>query len=368
MSKKYTIEYMKELASKKNGKCLSEEYKNVFEYLLWECEKKHKWKTAAKSILNGSWCGNCAGHPVLDIAYCQEIAAKNGGKLLSNIYKDTKTKYNWECSEGHIFAATLDSVKYSKFWCKKCGGRENLTIESLQETAAKSGGKCLSIEYKGVGSYYDWECKYGHVWNAIGQNIRRGLWCPDCRGISMRNSIEDAIRLAETNEGKFLSKEYIKSDTKYLWQCKNNHTFEMSYHIVDSGSWCQYCVESKMERICRITFESIFMEKFIKIRPKWLIGFKNRSLELDGYCEKLNLAFEFNGMQHYKVIESFSMTEESLKEQQLRDKLKIQLCKENGTKLIIIKQEKDHMSQKEIYKSIILELEKESLIKIESVF
>ena len=363
MPKKHTIEYMRELAAKKNGKCLSSEYNSVKEKLWWQCEENHKWEANPSNIIDGNWCRDCVGHPILDVAHCQSIASEKGGLFLSDTYKNRKVEYNWQCSEGHIFTANLNSIKYKNFWCKKCSGREDLTIESLQESAAKLGGRCLSTEYIGVMEFYNWECGKGHTWNAIACNVRYGFWCMDCRNLSNRNTIEDAIKLAAFNEGKFLSNEYITSDIKYLWSCKNNHTFDMTYSSVNSGHWCIYCAESNYERISRLVFESIFAISFIKFRPKWLMGLKGRPLELDGYCEDLNLAFEFNGIQHYKVIENWGMTEESLKEQQIRDNLKIQLCKENNVKLIIIKQEKDYMPFKAIRIEIIRLLEEENLIE-----
>lgn len=92
---------------------------------------------------------------------------------------------------------------------------------------------------------------------------------------------------------------------------------------------------SKYEEICREIFESIFNKKFPTIRPHFL---KNPAtgcnLELDGYCKELKLAFEYNGDQHYKVVDSWSKC--PLDEIQARDALKNILCKQNDIILITI--------------------------------
>lgn len=65
------------------------------------------------------------------------------------------------------------------------------------------------------------------------------------------------------------------------------------------------------EEISRGYFEYIFEgKKFIKSRPKWLKSPKNHSIELDGYCSELKLAFEYNGVQHYKFVPRFHKTME----------------------------------------------------------
>jgi len=81
--------------------------------------------------------------------------------------------------------------------------------------------------------------------------------------------------------------------------------------------------------------ESLFKEKFPKTRPKWLVNDDGNRLELDGYCERLNIAFEHNGNQHYQKVD-FLKTD--LSAIQKSDRIKKELCDIYGIKLIIIPQ------------------------------
>jgi len=60
----------------------------------------------------------------------------------------------------------------------------------------------------------------------------------------------------------------------------------------------------------------------------------NYPLELDGYNEELNLAFEYDGEYHYKKHHKGS--EKTFQDQKKRDKLKTKICKEKGVILIRI--------------------------------
>ena len=79
-------------------------------------------------------------------------------------------------------------------------------------------------------------------------------------------------------------------------------------------------------------------EAFEPIRPDWLKGPLGRNYELDGYSERLNLAFEYNGIQHAIHSEFFHGGGDdgmrAFEAQQERDRLKNELCVERGVYLM----------------------------------
>ena len=79
------------------------------------------------------------------------------------------------------------------------------------------------------------------------------------------------------------------------------------------------------------------MEKFPTVRPDFLKNITNKNLELDGYCPGLNMAFEYNGHQHYIYIPHFHREgPDQFEKQQERDTKKYKICAERNIKLIII--------------------------------
>jgi len=75
------------------------------------------------------------------------------------------------------------------------------------------------------------------------------------------------------------------------------------------------------EETTRKIFEILFNVEFLKVKPKWLDG-----LELDGYCEKLNLAWENVGRQHYEFVKHIHGTQEKLNRRDEIDKMKEKNC------------------------------------------
>jgi len=93
----------------------------------------------------------------------------------------------------------------------------------------------------------------------------------------------------------------------------------------------------KYETKCRRIFENIFKTDFPKVRPSFMINDKTgKRLELDGYNEKLKLAFEYQGQQHYNFSPYFHKSQEDFAKQTYRDKRKKELCKQHDITLIEI--------------------------------
>jgi hypothetical protein len=128
-------------------------------------------------------------------------------------------------------------------------------------------------------------------------------------------------------------------------------------YIKTFNATCQNCSNKKFssEKICRYIFENTFKEKFIKTHiPVYGIG--GGKLELDGYCEKLKLAFEHNGPQHYQPKIYGVKNEENIQKKFLiqikNDQIKKDWCDKNGITLIIIKELGKYTKEKTLHKII----------------
>jgi hypothetical protein len=80
-----------------------------------------------------------------------------------------------------------------------------------------------------------------------------------------------------------------------------------------------------------LILEQTFKKPFPRTKPSFLRSSSGFLLELDGYNEEMQLAFEHHGEQHYRDIEHF---DNSLREIQRRDEEKRKLCKKSKVRLI----------------------------------
>lgn len=101
---------------------------------------------------------------------------------------------------------------------------------------------------------------------------------------------------------------------------------------------------SRGERLCKEILEEHLKRKIKpfnptkeNFRPSWLINpDTGRPLELDMYDHADRIALEYQGKQHYHIDGKFIKTQEQLDYQQKKDKVKVDICKEKGVKLIVV--------------------------------
>lgn len=153
-------------------------------------------------------------------------------------------------------------------------------------------------------------------------------------------TLEEFKNIAIERGGKCLSEKYINNSTKLKWQCADGHIWESTPARIKSGAWCPHCRMWITEEKCRFIFEKIFHHKF----PKTKSIFDDHYIELDGYCEKLKMAFEYNGRQHYKKNDFFKAI--SFSRRQEIDRFKKVQCKKKGIQLIVIPYYKASTNQK----------------------
>lgn len=178
-NEKLTIGLMQEIARSRGGECLSMEYGGWDCTLRWRCAQGHEWENRAGKIKSGQWCPTCAGKSPKGLAYLQELATKNGGACLSTIYPGMQNLATWRCAQGHEWQAKPNNVRHGN-WCPYCRGMYQ-TIEDLRAFARARGGECLSQEYRGQAKKYEWRCSDNHVWEATANSLKNGSWCPFCR-------------------------------------------------------------------------------------------------------------------------------------------------------------------------------------------
>lgn len=91
------------------------------------------------------------------------------------------------------------------------------------------------------------------------------------------------------------------------------------------------------ESECRRVAEKLTGQAFPKCRPNFLKNsITDANLELDCFCEKLGVAIEYNGRQHYEYVPHFHSSKEAFFNTRYRDEMKKRLCREHEIELIVV--------------------------------
>lgn len=263
---------------------------------------------------------------------------KELAELVSN---EILKKMNDKLQESLIILARIE---------KKMGLERKLSSETekkLKDIVKSKNGEILNISYNfmfmsNTAAYrVRLKCNMdNNVWEtSVGNIITNNTWCPKC-GKNKPLSIEVAKNIAKEHDGECLSDEYKNAATPLLWKCKNplhSSWYATLNHVKNGGTWCPMCRNYNVnEEYCRVCFTILLPgHSFENTNPSFLInpssGFP---MQLDGFCETLKLAFEYNGEQHYRDINIFSKkSSEMIKE---RDKIKYDICTEQKINLVVI--------------------------------
>ena len=253
-------------------------------------------------------------------------------------YIHTKEKVQLICPEHGEFWIAPNHFKKGK-GCIKCAGTCPKQAKIGFEKQVSVSKYEFGSEYKYIGAIEKVQLicsEHGEFWIKP-SSFKSGHGCIKCAGNCPEQAQSGLEQKISESKYKFGNKyEYINDSTKVQLICPEHGEFWIKPNDLKNGHGCAGCAGSNNENSCRDIIQELTGYNFPKRNPAFLKNPKTgRNLELDGYCEELKLAFEYDGEQHFKAVEYWG-GEEALKKTQKYDRLKNKLCKKEGINLIRI--------------------------------
>ena len=265
----------------------------------------------------------------LTIEFIRAEFAKEGYILLTTEYTNPYQKLDYICPEGkkHNISWTCWQRGHR---CSCYSNSTKLTIEFIRAEFAKEGYILLTKVYKNNRTKLEYICsspkkhKHSITWSAW----KDGGRCPYCNG-NGRPTIE-FIRAEFAKEGYILlSMIYVNNKTKLDYICSRGH-----YHSITWNDWnskkkyrCPFCSNhiSKWEKEVKNFFGELKVDYISNDRTQLINPKTNCKLELDVWFPQWNKAVECNGIYWHSKDKPVK-----------NDKIKRQLCKDQGIDLLVI--------------------------------
>lgn len=330
----------------------------------WKCVNGHIFEKTVNQVVSGEGCPICINRKVLkgynDLQTTNPELASMWDYSLNKITPTEITTtstiaYNWVCKEGHRFSKSIYRL-LSGEQCPYCSGRRAILgvndLKTLKPKIAeqwdyeKNGDKLPEEYLPNSGIYVHWKCILGHTWvsDIDSRTLHPDNWCPYCSNSRVWEGFNDL----STTHPDIASQWHTKlngelkpthvlygSNNKIWWECSVcGECWVTTVSSRTYGHGCPNCKESKGEKEIRNILKN---KNILFSSQKKFITCKNiQELPFDFYLENTNILIEFHGIQHYMEKEFFHRKEDSFKEQQKRDKIKSDWCKENTYELFIL--------------------------------
>jgi hypothetical protein len=311
MSKSLTYEYVKSYIEDRGCELLSDTYIRSKDKLHIRCICGNEdWYPKFNDFKKGILCSICGQRNAIE----KRIETMLKSNRLSETYPQISSEWH-PYKNGNLKPSDVCSSSHKKvFWlCPVCGNEYEAT--PCNRTGRKSGCSICSHEKSGkiisknhINENYNLEALFPRIAEE---------WC------------------FELNNGIIPSEVSYSSHTKYYWKCNLGHIYYAAPNCRtgNSKSKCPYCNGSSGEKIItefleRNNIEYIFQKRFDDCK-------NIKPLPFDFYLPKYLTCIEFQGLQHYKIID-FWVGVERFESQILCDSIKEEFCLNNNLKLLKI--------------------------------
>lgn len=180
MSKKLTIEFIKEQFEKENYILLSTTYVNSREKINFICSNGHQNTICWDSWRSGCRCSICSKNVFqYSFDYIKQKFKDENYTLLSNCYINANTKLKYICPNGHEHSVNWNSWKKGNR-CVYCTGNIKHTYEYVKQSFTVENYTLLSTKYNNLSSKLYYRCPNNHVHYTTFNNWNKGRRCPTC--------------------------------------------------------------------------------------------------------------------------------------------------------------------------------------------
>ena len=184
-----------------------------------------------------------------------ELAMQAVGWDPAEITFGSHLKKLWRCEEGHEWEAVVKNRTIRRSRCPECFGRKlRPGVNDLATLEPKLAKEAHGWDPKTISRSsslnLDWECSFGHIWNANVANRSGGAGCPVCTrkvtAVGVNDLKTEHPEIVEECDGWDPSQFLSGSNRRMKWVCELNHKWEATiYERATRGTGCPICSNQK---------------------------------------------------------------------------------------------------------------------------
>ncbi len=266
------------------------------------------------------------------------IKHKNKFNYDNVIYVNSITKVEVICNVHGSFYVRPDA-HIRKVGCPTCNGGISDTLESFIKKSNIQHNNRYSYEnsiYINSSIKIKIECFQHGLFEMLPSKHIESQGCPKCAGVKKKTTSEfiDESNIIHNKIYDYSLVNYINNKTKVKIICDKHGEFEQVPKDHLKGSGCPRCRLSKGE----ILISNILNDNnVLYVSQHTFNDCKNINvLPFDFYLPEYNTCVEFDGRQHFEVVDAFGGIEE-FEKVKINDNIKNKYCNDNEISLIRIK-------------------------------
>ena len=351
---KWNYELVKDFIEKEGYFLLSDSYIKAHDKLTIKCPQGHIFEMSFNNFKRGQRCKQC------DILsrrkYSQEevryFLEREGYEMIGE-FKSLIDSIEVVCPQGHN--TTISFASFEKGCrCKHCkpsdrkpimegfkennkelgkNGNKKYSLEEAKDLLAEVGFEMLDNEYNGIKSQVTFKCSHGHIHTMRFDKARKGK-CPKCAEENAFYNIDFIKEYLKKDGYTLISTEYKGIYETIEVMCDEGHLYETTFNNYKNyGFRCPICKSSIGER----RIQKYLVENNINyIHQKRFKDCKDiYSLPFDFYLPQYNLIIEYDGRQHFMIVDKFGGEEDFIK-RIIHDAIKNQYCEDNNINILRI--------------------------------
>jgi ribosomal protein S18 len=299
--RKHSFEDVKKFVEREGTTLLSLDYKSNKAKLNFMCPKGHKYSMSFDSFQQGHGCPKCAGNAKPTYKEVKQLVEAGGTKLLSIEYKNSKTKLDLMCPEGHEYPMTFNDFKNSGHRCPLCAGNIKFTFEEVKAFVEIDSTTLRSTEYKNNKTLLNFICPKGHEYSNTLDNFKnKGQRCPKCSakrtGKKLSLDFSEVKVFVEAAGTTLRFSEYVNNRTPLELVCPKGHEYSATFdNFKYKNSRCPFCSGGSVSKISQVWLDQKDKLHLFPLFREHPLVVNGKKYKVDGFDPLTRTIYEFLG-------------------------------------------------------------------------